>query len=108
VLRGARLMAAKRIVQARQQHGKGQASSDQGSRRHLSVEGLLKAYQNDVEKKQTLLRKANATRNEMMFVIHALKELLVDENFITLLRAERLASIPKSIANRLANRSVEI
>jgi ParB family chromosome partitioning protein len=103
VLRGGRLMTAKRLVTARQKHGKGQASSDGRSSRSLSVESLLKTYQNDVEKKRLLLRKASATRSEMLFLTQSLKTLLMDQNFVTLLRAEGLANIPKTISGRLTN-----
>ncbi|WP_227272673.1 plasmid partitioning protein RepB C-terminal domain-containing protein [Roseobacter weihaiensis] len=103
LLRGGRLLAAKRLVEARQKHGKGQASSDGSSRKSLSVESLLKTYENDVEKKKMLLRKAHATRSEMLFLVQSLKALMADENFVTLLRAEGLASLPKTIADRLSH-----
>ncbi len=107
-LRGGRLMAAKRLVEARQQFGKGRPSADQKKRRSLSVESLIRTYQNDVEKKQVLLRKATATRNELMFITEALRKLLNDENFVTLLRAEGLATIPKNLSDRLAARTGDI
>ncbi|MEX0328906.1 MAG: plasmid partitioning protein RepB C-terminal domain-containing protein [Ruegeria sp.] len=107
-LRGGRLMAAKRLVEARQQYGKGQPSADQKKRRSLSVESLIRTYQNDVEKKQVLLRKATATRGELMFITEALRKLLNDENFVTLLRAEGLATIPKNLSDRLAARTGDL
>ena len=107
-LRGGRLMAAKRLVEARQQYGKGQPSADRKKRRTLSVESLIRTYQNDVEKKQVLLRKATATRNELMFITEALRKLLNDENFVTLLRAEGLATIPKNLSDRLAARKGDL
>ena len=103
LLRGGRLLRAKRLVEARQKHGKGQATSDSRSRKSLSVESLLKTYENDVEKKKMLLRKAHATRSEMLFLMQSLKALMADENFVTLLRAEGLASLPKTIADRLSH-----
>ena len=108
LLRGGKLMAAKRLVEARQQYGKGQPSADRTKRRSLSVESLIRTYQNDVEKKQVLLRKATATRNELMFITEALRKLLNDENFVTLLRAEGLATIPKNLSDRLAARTGDI
>ncbi len=107
-LRGGRLMAAKRLVEARQQYGKGRPSADKKKRRSLSVESLIRTYQNDVEKKQVLLRKATATRNELMFITEALRKLLNDENFVTLLRAEDLATIPKNLSDRLSTRTGDI
>jgi len=108
LLRGGKLLAAKRLVEARQQYGKGQPSADRTKRRSLSVEGLIRTYQNDVEKKQVLLRKATATRNELMFITEALRKLLNDENFVTLLRAESLATIPGNLSDRLAARTGDI
>ena len=104
LLRGGKLMAAKRLIEARQLHGKGQLTRDRGSKRSLSVESLVRTYQNDVEKKQVLLRKANATRNELMFITEALRKLFGDENFVTLLRAEGLATIPKILSQRISAR----
>ncbi|MEP6017250.1 MAG: plasmid partitioning protein RepB C-terminal domain-containing protein [Paracoccaceae bacterium] len=101
LLRGGRLMAAKRLVEARQKHGKGRASSERGSQKSLSIASLLKTYEDDVEKKKVLLRKAHATRSEILFLTQSLKTLMADENFVTLLRAERLATLPKTIADRL-------
>lgn len=102
LLRGGRLLTAKRLVEARLKHGKGQATSNLRSRKNLSVEALMKTYQDDVERKKILLRKAGATRSEMLFLTQSLKTLLSDENFVTLLRAEGLANIPKTIADRLS------
>ncbi|MEM6933533.1 MAG: ParB N-terminal domain-containing protein [Pseudomonadota bacterium] len=107
-LRGGRLMAAKRLVEARQQYGKGQPSADRTKRRTLSVDSLIRTYQNDVEKKQVLLRKATATRNELIFITEALRTLLHDENLVTLLRAEGLATIPKNLSERLAARTGDL
>ncbi|WP_299047737.1 plasmid partitioning protein RepB C-terminal domain-containing protein [uncultured Tateyamaria sp.] len=103
LLRGGSLLRAKRLVEARQKHGKGRASSDGRSRKSMSVESILKTYENDVEKKKMLLRKAHATRSEMLFLLQSLKTLMADENFVTLLRAEGLASLPKTIADRLSH-----
>lgn len=103
LLRGGSLLRAKRLVEARQMHGKGRATSDGLSRKSMSVESLLKTYENDVEKKRMLLRKAHATRSEMLFLLQSLKTLMADENFVTLLRAEGLASLPKTIADRLSH-----
>ncbi len=101
LLRGGRLLAAKRLVEARQKHGKGRASTGERPRKSLSVETLLKTYENDVAKKKVLLRKAGATRSELLFLTQSLKTLMADENFVTLLRAEGLASLPKQVADRL-------
>ena len=102
LLRGAKLMAAKRLVEARQKCGKGHRTTDGNYKRPLSVESLLRTYQDDVDKKQILVRKAAVARDQIMFVTEALRKLLADENFVTLLRAEGLETIPQNIAERIA------
>jgi ParB family chromosome partitioning protein len=102
LLRGAKLMAAKRLVEARQKRGKGLRTTDRNYKRPLSVESLLRTYQDDVDKKQLLVRKAAVARDRIMFVTEALRKLLADGNFVTLLRAEGLETIPQNIAERLA------
>lgn len=61
--------------------------------RPLSSSALIRAYQEDVDRKRLLIRKAETTRNRLVFVTEALRKLLVDENFVTLLRAEGLRPI---------------
>ncbi|WP_039018349.1 ParB/RepB/Spo0J family partition protein [Halocynthiibacter namhaensis] len=102
LLRGGRLLNAKRLVEARLKHGKGHATSHSCTNKKLSVETLMKTYQDDAERKTALLRKADATHREMLFLIQTLKTLLMDENFVTLLRAEGLINIPRTIAARLS------
>ena len=101
ILRGGRLLAAKRLVEARQKHGKGRVSTAENAHKTLSVDSLIKAYESDAEKKKALVKKAHATRSEMLFLMQSLKILMADENFVTLLRAEGLASLPQQIASRL-------
>lgn len=48
LLRGGRLLAAKRLVEARLKHGKGQATSIGRSKKNLSLETQMKTYQDDV------------------------------------------------------------
>lgn len=101
VLRGAKLTAVKRLVAARSMNGKGPASFEGKPRKPVSVESLLKTYQDDVDKKQILLRRATLTRDQLLFITEALRTLLEDDHFVTLLRAEGLESLPQNIAQRI-------
>ncbi|MEA2755158.1 MAG: ParB family transcriptional regulator, chromosome partitioning protein, partial [Aliidongia sp.] len=38
----------------------------------------------------------------LLFVVNALRRLLADEHFVTLLRAEAMHSLPRPLAERLA------
>ena len=39
---------------------------------------------------------------QLLLVVQGLKRLFADENFVTLLRAEGLATLPKYLADRIA------
>jgi ParB family chromosome partitioning protein len=101
LLRGNRLLAAKRLIERRRRRGKGLPIN--GGRREvaLSSNALVRVYREDVDRKRLLIRKAEATRNRLVFVTEALRKLLVDENFVTLLRAENLDTLPRNLAERM-------
>lgn len=103
VLRGNRLTAVRRLIEQRRRKGKRFKPTPTRRERPLSVQTLLRTYQDDVEKKRLLTRKADAARDCLVFVTEALRTLLRDENFVTLLRAESLDTLPKQLADRLQN-----
>jgi ParB family chromosome partitioning protein len=63
---------------------------------------LVRAYQKEVQRQQMLVRKAAFAQQKLLFVVGALRELFADENFVNLLRAEGLDTLPKYMAERLA------
>lgn len=101
-LRGRRLIAAKRLIEQRRRRGKAiRASHSVRQERPLSATALIKAYTEDVDRKRVLIRKANATRDKLIFITEAMRKLLAEENFVTLLRAEGLDTLPKNLADRI-------
>jgi ParB family transcriptional regulator, chromosome partitioning protein len=102
LLRGKKLLIAKRLVEQRQRRGKGlRAFGSPRKSGPISSAALLRAYQQDTEKKRLLVHKAEKARNCLMFVVQALRSLYADENFVTLLRAEGLDSLPRNLADRV-------
>lgn len=102
LLRGRRLAAAKKLIEQRRRRGKGLGTERSGRRSGvLSSAALVRTYQQDVEKKQLVVRKAELTRERLVFVTQALRTLFADENFTTLLRAEGLDTLPRNLAERL-------
>ncbi len=100
-LRGRRLMAAKRLVEQRRRRGKGFQSGPAKRQSALSPNALIRTYRADVDKKRLLVRKAEATRDRLVFVVQALKTLFGDEHFVTLLRAEKFDTLPRNLAERM-------
>jgi ParB family chromosome partitioning protein len=99
LLRGQKLVAVKRLVAQRQLRGKGKPSRMQ--RRSLSLERLMRTYQDDTDKKRLIVRKAEATQACLIFVTEALRKLFGDEHFVTLLRAEGLGTLPANLRQRI-------
>jgi ParB family chromosome partitioning protein len=101
LLRGKKLIAAKRLIEQRRRRGKGLQINRNRREQALSSNALVRAYQENVDRKRLLIRKADATRNRLIFVTAALRKLLADENFVTLLRAEGLHTLPQTLAERI-------
>ena len=101
LLRGHKLIAAKRLIEQRRRRGKRLQINVNRRERTLSSTALLRAYREDVDRKRLLIQKANATRNRLIFLTEAIRKLFADENFVTMLRAEGLDTLPQNLADRL-------
>ena len=105
LLRGRKLMAAKRLVEQRRRRGKAvkRGSSERGHRT-LSSEALVRAYEKEADRQRLLIKRADVTQSRLLFVVEAMRALLGDENFVTLLRAEGLTTMPRPLAELIAKR----
>ena len=103
LLRGRNLLAARRLVELRQRTGK--ASTLYGSRRKspLSPENLVRAFEEDTERKRLMVKRTQATRNRLVFITEALRQLSKDESFMAMLEDEDLTTMPARIAARVAH-----
>lgn len=105
LLRGKKLIAAKRLVEQRRRRGKAQRWKWLDDRpRRVSSETLVRAYRQEADRQRLMVKKAEITQNRLLFVIEALRKLLNDENFVTLLRAESLGTMPRPLADLIASR----
>ena len=101
LLRGWKLRLAQQLVDRRQRRGKRFKAAPRKREQPLSSASLLRVYKDSADKKRILVRKAEATHGKLIFVIEALRKLLNDEHFVTLLRAEGIESLPRNLAGRL-------
>jgi ParB family chromosome partitioning protein len=101
LLRGRKLAAARRLVEQRRRRGKGFRSGGRREAGAVSSTELLRTYREDVERKRLLIRKADICRDHLVFVTQALRSLFADENFVTLLRAEGLDTLPRNLGDRI-------
>ena len=101
LLRGRKLIHAKRLIEQRRRKGKGLRVSANKREQPISSAALIRAYREDVDRKRLIIRKANTTRDRLLFVTQAMRKLVTEENFTTLLRAEGLDTLPKILAERI-------
>ena len=107
-LRGNRLLAAQKLMERRRRRGKSLAGQERGprdNRRPMTGSDVVKAFERETERKKLLIRKANTVADRLVFITQALRVLMSDDNFHTLLRAEGLNTLPKGLAERLNERS---
>jgi ParB family chromosome partitioning protein len=102
LLRGRKLMNAKHLIEQRLKSGKGSFAKRKRDTT-TTPDAVYRAYRDDADRKQILIQKADATKGNLMFATEALRSLLANENFVTLLRAEKLDNLPRNLANRIRN-----
>jgi len=101
---GNQVLAIRKIIDQRNTSGK--QLHRQGSRagrvpRPVTSESLIRAYQRETERQKLLIKRASLARSRLLFVANAMRRLLADEHFVTLLRAEGLSTLPRALAERI-------
>lgn len=101
-IRGKALQQVRDLIQHRNIYGKRQVVGKRRKREMpKSTEGLVNEYRKEVTRQQLFIKKANLCERRLLFIISAIKTFFEDENFVNLLRAEGLTSVPKFIAERI-------
>jgi len=100
-LRGKQLIQAKRLVEQRQLLGSSMARRPPRKPAEVTASSLVRTYQREIERQKQLVRKSDHAQSRLMFVVGAMQRLLADEHFVTLLRAERLETLPSFLAERV-------
>ena len=101
-LRGKKLFVVRRIIDQRKQNGKrleGNARSKPD--RPASTESLVRIYRQEVDRQQMLVKRAQLTEGRLLLVTSALRQLFSDDNFVNLLRAEGLDTLPAYLNERI-------
>ena len=97
------LSVFRKLLDQRKHFGRRYEKGRRQPRKRTTVDGLILAYQQETSRQRILVTKAKICESRLRTTAAALKVLLGDENFVTLLRAEDLATLPKFIAERVKN-----
>jgi len=100
-LRGKQLISARRIIERRHALGRSASRYMSSRRADVTTSSLVRTYEGEVERQKAMVRKAEFAQQRLLFVVGALQQLFADENFVNLLRAESLATLPKYLAERV-------
>jgi ParB family transcriptional regulator, chromosome partitioning protein len=101
LLRGRRLLAAKKLVETRRRRGKELAVHKSAATKRMSTAELLRAYEEEAERKRDMIRRANASRDRLVLIVEAFRRLSRDRAFMGILEGEGLGTMPERIATRL-------
>ena len=67
----------------------------------------MRVYQREAEKQRILVKKSDFTQTKLLFIVEALKELLKEKAFTALLGEERLGTLPRALAARIAGDNLQ-
>lgn len=100
VLNGEQLMRVRRLIDRRKTLGK-----RYGQQPHVdkltTPQKLLNVYQAEVRRQKVMIKKADINEQRLLIIITAMRKLLADEYFVTLLRTEEIPDMPKPLADRI-------
>jgi ParB family chromosome partitioning protein len=103
-LRGAKLTTVRKLVAARTKQQKVQNVQNDGrdNKSQIGPGALVKAYEQTVKEQHAIATKATKAQDRILLVCSLFRQLLQDEDFVELLRAESLSEIPEKLSQRLA------
>jgi ParB family transcriptional regulator, chromosome partitioning protein len=105
-LPGNQVLAVRRIIDKRNALGKRQAHGPSATppRKRVTADALVRAYRKEIDRQKLLVKKASLAQSRLLFLVNALRRLLTDDHFVTLLRAEAIVTVPKPLAERVGMR----
>lgn len=102
-LRGNHLINARKVIEKRRSLGRSIAKGSPRKAPDVTSSSLIRTYQKEVERQKLMVKKAEFAQQRLLFVAEGMRQLMADENFTNLLRAEGLDTLPKYIAERVWN-----
>ncbi len=100
-LRGKALLNARRLIEKRRNCGKAlRRGVKRNGSKDLSSISIVRAYKRETSRQKLTIQKSKISETRLLFVVSAMKQLLEDDGFVTLLRAESLDTLPQYLAEQ--------
>jgi len=106
-LNQASIRTVKRLIDKRRLIGKRRDTNPEPHKNRTSAESLVTTYRRESQRQKGLVKKARVCEAKLIFITQAFLKLVADDNFVTLLRAESLATMPEYLHDRLATKRKE-
>ena len=101
------IRTVKRLIEQRRLVGKQRGGRGPARQGKTSAESLVSAYRRESQRQKLMVKKAKVCDARLGFIVTAFNKLLADENFVTLLRAESLATMPQYLWSKLSPKNKE-
>ncbi len=99
-LNHASIRTVKRLLEQRRCLGKSLKTPFESRKKTLrTTEGMVNAFRKESQRQRAMVKKARLCEAKLLIMVTAFKRLFADENFVLLLRAENLTSMPKCLAD---------
>jgi ParB family chromosome partitioning protein len=89
------------VISRRKDGGKGLRKIGARTNGKPTSNDLVRVYRKEVSRQHAVIKKSKLCETQLTFAISAVKALFEDEDFVTLLRAESLDTLPKYLSERL-------
>lgn len=99
LIKGNKIPQIQKLLEIRKRDGK--YMRVQKTPKKISPADLHKIYEQEIERKRLLIRKAEKVENALIILTESFKKLLHNENFINLLKAENLERVPEFILEKV-------
>jgi len=100
-LNGTSIRIVKRLIDKRRLLDKRRDTNPQQRKNRTSAESLVSTYRRESQRQKALVKKARVCEARLIFITQAFMKLVANDNFVTLLRAESLATMPKYLHDGL-------
>jgi len=94
------LTAFRRVLDQRRHFGRSYGSRRSRGGQRTTAESLVRAYRQESQRQKLMVKKAKVCEVRLLSVSAAFRVLVTDDDYINLLRAEKLETMPKFLAER--------
>lgn len=107
-LRGKKFIMAQRLVEKRRNLGKGMSKSRDSKKMSdgpsISARQMVQKFQTEIDRMHSLVEKSETTNNALLVIVESFFNLLKDDNFINLMRAENFGTMPGELVKMIKER----